>query len=64
VRADSSARAAEPAAILAASRGQNASAENLTDALSLAVAQAGEDGVVCIAGSLYLAGRVKTLWDA
>lgn len=62
VPADNSARAAAPEEIVKYSRGKNSTARDIEKSLSRAIAEAGEDGVVCVAGSLYLAGQVKNLW--
>ena len=62
VRADDSDRAACPADIVAAGQGRGVICEDLSEALSQAANTATRDGVVCISGSLHLAGRVKALW--
>ncbi|MDR3349797.1 MAG: bifunctional folylpolyglutamate synthase/dihydrofolate synthase [Acidaminococcales bacterium] len=64
VPADSSARAASPDEIVKYSRGKNSVADDLENALRQAEADAGEDGAVCIAGSLYLAGQAKSIWKS
>ena len=61
VRADSGYRAAE-AKDLAQLIGPNALAEeNLSEAYRKAIARAGEQGVVCVCGSLYLVGEFKKM---
>ena len=61
VRADEGARAAE-AADLAKLVGSNAVAEaNLATAYDAAIRGAGNDGVVCVCGSLYLVGEFKKM---
>ena len=61
VRADGGARAAE-ANVLAELVGSNAIAESdLQEAYHKAMVQAGEDGVVCVCGSLYLVGEFKAM---
>ena len=61
VRADQGARAAE-AADLAKLVGSNAVAEtDLATAYSTALSAAGEGGVICVCGSLYLVGEFKKL---
>ena len=61
VRADSGVRAAEADA-LANLVGANAVAESdLQTAYHKAMSLAGEDGVVCVCGSLYLVGEFKAM---
>ena len=61
VRADQGARAAE-AADLAKLVGSNAVAEtDLATAYSTALSEAGEGGIICVCGSLYLVGEFKKL---
>jgi dihydrofolate synthase/folylpolyglutamate synthase len=61
VRADGGARAAEADA-LATLVGANAVAESdLQTAYHKALDKAGEDGVVCVCGSLYLVGEFKAM---
>ncbi|MDR2006651.1 MAG: bifunctional folylpolyglutamate synthase/dihydrofolate synthase [Acidaminococcales bacterium] len=64
VPADASARAAGPEEIIKYSRGKNSVSYDLEKALAQAIAGAGADGAVCIAGSLYLAGQVKSIWKS
>jgi dihydrofolate synthase/folylpolyglutamate synthase len=59
-------RAADPVLLESLARSHHASAlraPSLSAALSAARAEAGPDGVVCVTGSLYLVGDVKTLLD-
>jgi len=59
-------RAADPALLEAVARRHHASvlrAPSLSAALSAAHQVAGEDGVICVTGSLYLVGDVKSLLD-
>lgn len=61
VRADEGARAAE-ASDLAKLVGSNAvPMENLAEAYGRALNEAGNDGVVCVCGSLYLVGEFKKM---
>ena len=62
VPADASDRAAKPEEIVKFSHGKNLLYDNLAEALATARKTAGEDGVICITGSLYLVGQVKSLW--
>jgi dihydrofolate synthase/folylpolyglutamate synthase len=62
VAADATERAAGPRDIAAYGPAGSKAFSSLTAALKGASAAAGPDGVVCIAGSLYLAARVKDLW--
>ena len=55
--------ATEYAAHLNAQGGHATAAESLSEGLSLALAKAGEDGVVIAAGSLYFAGALRTELD-
>jgi dihydrofolate synthase/folylpolyglutamate synthase len=53
-------RAAEPAAVLAGvAAGRTAAAGAVAEAVDLARSMAGPDGVVCVAGSLYLVGPAR-----
>ena len=52
--------AADYAAHLNAQGGNAAPAESLAEGLNMALAKAGEDGVVIAAGSLYFAGALRT----
>ncbi|MHC1718842.1 MAG: folylpolyglutamate synthase/dihydrofolate synthase family protein [Acidaminococcaceae bacterium] len=61
VRADEGARAAEPEA-LAEQIGHKAKAmHDLSAAYKTALAEVGEDGLVCVCGSLYLVGTFKKM---
>jgi dihydrofolate synthase/folylpolyglutamate synthase len=63
VRADSGTRAAE-AADLAKLVGKNAVAKpDVSSAYAEAIQAAGQDGVVCVCGSLYLVGTFKSLQE-
>ncbi len=62
VPADDSERAAEPEVIASFTSQPIKIFFDIGEAIGEARSLAGEDGLVVIAGSLYLAGRVKSLW--
>lgn len=64
VRADEGARAAEASAIAALVGEQAMPMASLSEAYHKAVAEAGEQGVVVVCGSLYLVGEFKKLLAA
>lgn len=64
VRADEGARAAEASAIAALVGEQAVPMASLSEAYHKAVAEAGEQGVVVVCGSLYLVGEFKKLLAA
>ena len=64
VRADQGARAAEASAIAALVGEQAVPMASLSEAYHKAVAEAGEQGVVVVCGSLYLVGEFKKLLAA
>ena len=59
IKADDSERAAIPDEIIKYSKGNNIICDDLKEAVSAARKAAGNNGTVCIAGSLYLAGRIR-----
>ena len=62
VAADDSKRAAKPEEIVSFVKGKSFAYGDLQEAVAKAKEIAGAEGIVCIAGSLYLAGRVKSGW--
>ena len=62
VYADDSERAAKPEDIARFFHGKTLSCDTPKEALVLAREVVGEEGVICIAGSLYLVGYIKDLW--
>lgn len=61
-RADLSERAAVPDDIVKVSKGNNIVCENLEEAIAAAKKAAGNNGCICVAGSLYLVGRAKHIF--
>lgn len=61
VRADEGARAAEPEALAEQIGPQAKVMHDLTTAYKTALAEVGEDGLVCVCGSLYLVGTFKKM---
>ena len=61
VRADEGARAAEPEALAEKIGPQAKVMHDLTTAYKTALAEVGEDGLVCVCGSLYLVGTFKKM---
>lgn len=62
VSADDSLRAAKPENIVKFSKAKSLMINNLAGAIDKANEIAGKEGLICIAGSLYLAGLVKGIW--
>lgn len=62
VSADDSERAASPEKIVKFTKAKHLLCSDLGAAIDKAKEIAGADGIVCITGSLYLAGRVKDIW--
>lgn len=61
VRADEGARAAEPEALAEQIGSQAQAMHDLAAAYKTALAEVGEDGLVCVCGSLYLVGTFKKM---
>ena len=61
VRADEGTRAAEPEALAAQIGSQAKAMHDLAEAYKTALAEVGEDGLVCVCGSLYLVGTFKKM---
>ena len=61
VRADEGARAAEPEALAKQIGPQAKAMHDLAQAYKTALAEVGEDGLVCVCGSLYLVGTFKKM---
>ena len=61
VRADEGARAAEPEALTEQIGSQAQAMHDLAAAYKTALAEVGEDGLVCVCGSLYLVGTFKKM---
>ena len=61
VRADEGTRAAEPEALAAQIGSQAQAMHDLAAAYKTALAEVGEDGLVCVCGSLYLVGTFKKM---
>ena len=61
VRADEGARAAEPEALAEQIGHQAKAMHDLAAAYKTALAEVGEDGLVCVCGSLYLVGTFKKM---
>ena len=61
VRADEGTRAAEPEALATQIGSQAKVMHDLTAAYKTALAEVGEDGLVCVCGSLYLVGTFKKM---
>ena len=61
VRADEGARAAEPEALAEQIGYQAKAMHDLAAAYKTALAEVGEDGLVCVCGSLYLVGTFKKM---
>ena len=61
VRADEGARAAEPEALAEQIGSQAKAMHDLAAAYKTALAEVGEDGLVCVCGSLYLVGTFKKM---
>ena len=61
VRADEGSRAAEPEALAEQIGSQAKAMHNLAEAYKTALAEVGEDGLVCVCGSLYLVGTFKKM---
>ena len=61
VRADEGTRAAEPEALAKQIGPQAKAMHDLAEAYKTALAEVGEDGLVCVCGSLYLVGTFKKM---
>ena len=61
VRADEGTRAAEPEALVKQIGSQAKAMHDLAEAYKTALAEVGEDGLVCVCGSLYLVGTFKKM---
>ena len=61
VRADEGTRAAEPEALAEQIGPQAKAMHDLAEAYKTALAEVGEDGLVCVCGSLYLVGTFKKM---
>ena len=61
VRADEGTRAAEPEALAEQIGPQAKAMYDLAEAYKMALAEVGEDGLVCVCGSLYLVGTFKKM---
>ena len=61
VRADEGTRAAEPEALAEQIGPQAKAMHDLAEAYKMALAEVGEDGLVCVCGSLYLVGTFKKM---
>lgn len=61
VRADEGSRAAEPEALAEQIGSQAKAMHDLAEAYKRALAEVGEDGLVCVCGSLYLVGTFKKM---
>ena len=61
VRADEGTRAAEPEALAEQIGSQAKAMHDLSAAYKTALAEVGEDGLVCVCGSLYLVGTFKKM---
>jgi dihydrofolate synthase/folylpolyglutamate synthase len=61
VRADEGTRAAEPETLAKQIGHQAKAMHDLAEAYKTALAEVGEDGLVCVCGSLYLVGTFKKM---